>query len=218
MNAFGRNICGVVPVGPVKPDTHLSHQGTSMYDAAYRAGRRYDQFLAAAAVNRDLWQAVDRRARVAPDTVARARAVPGRWRLLVLADDWCGDAVNILPVVARLADAVDDLELRIVGREEVPGLMDRHLTNGGRAIPVFILLDEAGTCRGWWGPRPTELQSWFEVEGRSLHKDTRYRELRRWYARDRGAAIAAEIAVLLECGESGEHGCHHARHCPSQAA
>lgn len=189
-----------------------------MYDAAYRAGCRYDQFLTDAAANRDLWQAVDRRARVARDTIARARAVPGRWRLLALADDWCGDAVNILPVVAQLSDAVDDLELRIVGRDEVPGLMDRHLTNGGRAIPVFILLDEAGTCRGWWGPRPTKLQRLFEAEGKSLQKDVRYRELRRWYARDRGDTIADEISALLECGESGEHGCHHARYCLSQAA
>lgn len=45
-----------------------------------------------------------RRARVSPEPVGTARDVPGRWRLLTIADDWCGDAVNILPVVARLAE------------------------------------------------------------------------------------------------------------------
>lgn len=129
----------------------------------------------------------------------RARGLPGDWRLLAIADDWCGDAVNILPVVSQLVARIDTLALKIVSRESRPELMDRHLTNGSRSIPVLILLDDEGTCRGWWGPRPSELQAWFEAEGRPLPKEDRYRELRRWYARNRGAAIAEEVVALVAC-------------------
>jgi hypothetical protein len=33
-----------------------------------------------------------------------------------------------------------------------------------------------------------------------LSKEERYLELRRWYARDRGASIAREITDLIRCG------------------
>jgi len=168
-----------------------------MYERAFADAISFDSFLEEVEANRDLWQALAKRARIAPDLAARVQETPGRWRLLAIAEDWCGDAVNILPVIERLSEAVDGLELGIVGRDDHPELMDRHVTNGGRAIPIVILLDEEGSCRGWWGPRPSALQAWFEREGRDLPKVERYRELRRRYARDRGQAIAREIADLI---------------------
>lgn len=191
-----------------------------MYEQAYREGTAFEPFLEDAEKNRELWHAMAPRARVPIETVERARSVPGDWRLLAIADDWCGDAVNILPVVARLVEQVDTLELRIVGRESSPDLMDRHLTNGSRSIPVLILLDDQGVCRGWWGPRPSELQAWFEAEGRPLPNDERYRELRRWYARNRGVAIADEIAELIACATRPEaRDCSDATHpCPDRLA
>jgi len=173
-----------------------------MYDEAFENGVPFEAFLESVDANRDLWHALAGRARIAPDLAARVRKAPGRWRLLAIAEDWCGDAVNILPVAWRLSEAVESLDLRIVSRDAHPELMDRHLTNGGRAIPVVVLLDEGGSCRGWWGPRPSALQDWFQSEGRKLPKQDRYRELRRRYARDGGRAIARELAELIEHGAS----------------
>ena len=56
-------------------------------------------------------------------------------KLLVIAEDWCGDASNTVPVVAKLADAVPGLELRVILRDANPEVMDRYLTNGSRSIP-----------------------------------------------------------------------------------
>ncbi|MEJ2186818.1 MAG: thioredoxin family protein [Gemmatimonadota bacterium] len=184
-----------------------------MYERAFDAGATFRQFIADAVANRDMWRAMAKRASVPQEVVERVRRVPGRWRLLAIAEDWCGDAVNILPVVARLAAASSRLELRIVRRDAWPELMDHHLTNGTRSIPVIILLDEAGACRGWWGPRPQELQTWFEREGRALPKDARYPELRRWYAQDRGRAIAQELAELVACGASRDGDCASVHPC-----
>lgn len=174
----------------------------TIYEKAYGAGRTFEEFLEGVEANRELWHSMASRARVPGEAAEALAGFPGGWRLLVLADDWCGDAVNILPVVARLVETVDDLELRIVGRDDHPRLMDRHLTGESRSIPVLVLLDPEGRCRGWWGPRPRELQAWFDEEGRRLPKDERYRELRRWYARDRGRAIGEEIVELVQCGLS----------------
>ena len=171
------------------------------YDEIFAMGRSFDQFLEGTVANGELWHALARRAVHNAPADHPIAAVSGQWRLLVIADDWCGDAVNVLPVVARLASSAN-IELRIVGRDEHTGLMDRHLTKGSRSIPVVILLDREGRPRGWWGPRPRPLQDWFDRAGRPLPKEERYRELRRWYARDRGDTIASEIAALIRCGAS----------------
>ncbi len=45
-------------------------------------------------------------------------------------------------------------------------LIDRYLTNGGRAIPIYLFLNEQGEVIGKWGPRAPELQQ-LVVEMRS---------------------------------------------------
>ena len=132
------------------------------------------------------------------DLVRRSEATGGRWHLLVLAEDWCGDAVQTLPFVATLADTAHNIDLRVVGREANPDLMSAHLTGQSRSIPVVILLDANFQERGWWGPRPALLQGWALGEGASLPKADGYRERMRWYARDRGIATLTEIVELME--------------------
>jgi hypothetical protein len=166
-------------------------------EQAYQMARCFPDFLVGVEAKRELWHSLAARAPLFPEMVERVAAVPGSWRLLVIADDWCGDAVNTLPAVARLAEAAPNLEMRVVGRDEAADLMDRHLTAGARAIPVILVLDEEGEERGWWGPRPRELQDWFQRMGRDMPIEERYKEMRRWYARDRGATAVSEVAGLV---------------------
>ena len=164
----------------------------------YLAAAMFDDFVAAAQVNQVLWRAVAKGARLPEGAVERARALGGAWHLLVLNEDWCGDAVNTVPVLARLADEASNLDLRLLGRDANPDLMDAHLTGGARSIPVAVLLDADYRERAWWGPRPAELQRWVMTEGQSLPKAERYREVRKWYARDRGRSTVEEVLALIE--------------------
>jgi hypothetical protein len=163
----------------------------------YESGATIEQFIAGAESNQDLWRSVYARASVPEELALRARQLPAR-HLLVLAEDWCGDAVNTVPVLARLAEAVHGLDLRILGRDANPDLMDRHLSHGARAIPVVMVLDEEFRELGWWGSRPEPLQAWVRTEGQALDKGARYREVRRWYARDRGRTTLEEVIGLMD--------------------
>jgi hypothetical protein len=164
-----------------------------------------EEFIEQAEENQELWRAVHARARVPAELIERLRALPAKRYLLVLLEDWCGDAVNTVPAVARLAEALPGLELRVLRRDEHPELMDAHLSGTSRAIPVVIVLDEHFRELGWWGTRPRELQAWFRSpEAQAMEKADRYREMRRWYARDAGRSTLEEIAVLLEAGGVGE--------------
>ena len=156
--------------------------------------------LASATKNVELWEAVWRRASLPDVFVQRIAALAGAWHLLVLSADWCGDAVNVVPLVARLAELAPNADLRILDRDENPDIMNAHLTGLSRSIPVVIALDENFEERGWWGPRPTELQRWVLGEGQLLDKNERYREIRTWYARDRGVTTLDEVVAMMERG------------------
>lgn len=157
------------------------------------------EFVERAVANHQLWQDMTRRAKPSMDAVARGRALPAKRRLLVLLEDWCGDAINTIPMLAALADQVPQLTLRVLERDQNPDLMDRHLSNGARAIPVVIVLDEQFQELGWWGSRPAPLQAWTtSADARAMASGDRYREIRRWYARDRGLTTLDEVLTLLE--------------------
>ena len=156
----------------------------------------FREYLEGVEANRGLWHAVYRKVRLPEDVVRRVREIPARFRIVALSEDWCGDAVNTLPVVARLADAAG-WDMRVLERDENDDLMSTHLTGeSSRSIPVVILYDEDFVEHGWWGPRPRELQEWVLGEGASLPPPERYREVRRWYARDRGRSTLKELLEL----------------------
>ncbi|MEP7345651.1 MAG: thioredoxin family protein [Gemmatimonadaceae bacterium] len=170
----------------------------SLTPERYQGAADYHGYVAAATKNVELWNGLYRTLPLPQRFVDRARAVPGRWHLLVLSEDWCGDAVNTIPLIARLVEEVPSLDLRILARDQNLDVMAEHLTNGTKSIPVVMVLDEHFVERGRWGPRPTQLQSWVISEGMELPKDDRYRKTRQWYARDRGETTLEEVVSLLE--------------------
>ena len=175
----------------------------------------FHEYVGAATKNQELWQGVYRLARVPEDLIARAGNLPGNWKLLVLSEDWCGDAVNTIPVLQRLAEHSPNLELRLLARDANPELMDAHLSpTGARAIPVVMVLDENFREHGWWGSRPGPLQEWFLAEGLAMPKDERYLRVRAWYARDRGRSTLDEVLTIAECAA----GIGPAERCAARAA
>lgn len=172
----------------------------------FRAAATMEELLGSVEKNVELWTAMWRHARVDEEYVRRVSALPGHWHLLVLSEDWCGDAVNTVPIVARLAERCPNLDLRVLARDENPDIMDAHLTGTSRSIPVIIVLDDTFAERGWWGPRPTVLQHWVSGQGQLLEKSARYREARTWYARDRGRTTLGEVVSIIELAAATDAG------------
>ena len=153
----------------------------------------FDQFVAASGPEHTgLWEGIHRLARVPEWALDAGRSLPPL-HFLAIVEDWCGDASNTVPVLAKWADQVTAAELRLLRRDEHPGLMDRYLTNGARAIPIVIALDAEFRELGHWGPRPSELQDWVRANRPVLPKTELYPQIRRWYARDRGESTLREI-------------------------
>jgi selT/selW/selH-like putative selenoprotein len=83
--------------------------------------------------------------------------------VLALAEDWCGDVINNLPVLGRLAEVSGKINLRVFLRDQNLDIMDQYLKEGQfRSIPVFVFFDANFNELGYWIERPvrvTELQA-----------------------------------------------------------
>jgi hypothetical protein len=153
----------------------------------------YEAFLASCRADHcGLWLGVYRLARI-PDWARVAVPEGAQRKLLVIAEDWCGDASNTVPVVAKLVDMVPGFDLRVIQRDKHPEVMNQFLTNGSRSIPIVIALDENFEEIGHWGPRPSELQTWVMTNKGAMPKSELYPQVRKWYARDRGEATLREV-------------------------
>ncbi len=71
---------------------------------------------------------------------------------------------------------------------------------------MAVLLDEDGVPRGSWGPMPEPLQARVMQELGEHSKADRYRDIRTWYAKDRGVTTAQEVAPLVEVAAETVHG------------
>ena len=79
-------------------------------------------------------------------------------KVIVISEDWCGDAMLNNPVLLRIAEE-SNIDVRFVLRDQNLELIDQYLTNGtSRSIPIFIFIDENGTEKTVWGPRAPKLQ------------------------------------------------------------
>lgn len=119
---------------------------------------------------------------------------------LVISEPWCGDAANIVPVLALIAGKNEKINFRIILRDENPEIMDKYLTNGGRAIPMLIIFDsDSGKELAVWGPRPSSLKS--IIKELKNKPDYRFDELKKtiqlWYAENKSKDIQKEIFDLL---------------------
>ena len=120
---------------------------------------------------------------------------------LVLSEGWCGDAAQILPVIQKMVEVTDKVELKIALRDDNDALMQHFLTNGGKAIPKLIVLDaETLEVVLDWGPRPHGAKQLI-LDYKAAHgvvDEPAKIELQKWYLHDKGISIQNEIVEMHE--------------------
>ncbi len=174
----------------------------------FESGLTYEMYIQTVTKHEGLWSGVYDHLRVPADALHRLESLPGRRNVLVLAEDWCGDAASLVPVLAKLAaEAPELIDLRILKRDENQDIMDEHLSHGGRSIPIAIVFDDDMNKLGWWGPRPGPAQALFREKlrdykaGRLTDKREEVnRPVLKWYRLDRGRHTIDEFLTILERG------------------
>lgn len=119
---------------------------------------------------------------------------------LVIAEGWCGDVAQILPIIKLMTDSVDNIELKVVFRDENDTLMSEFLTNGARSIPKLIILNENLEVINHWGPRPEAAKNLI-LDYKAKHgivDEPAKIALQKWYLDDKGMTTMKEIVAMLQ--------------------
>lgn len=142
----------------------------------------------------------DKTLKVSEEAQQKLSDFSGKITWLVITESWCGDAAHVVPVLNKLAELNDNIDLKLVIRDENLELMDMFLTNGGRAIAKLIMLDtETGEVLNTFGPRPSEataLVNNYKAEYGKLTPEFK-EDLQLWYNKDKGQIIIKDIAQML---------------------
>lgn len=119
---------------------------------------------------------------------------------LVIAEGWCGDAAQILPIIKLMAEASKNIDLKLVFRDENEELIHLFLTNGAKSIPKLIILDENSNVINHWGPRPEGAKNGiidYKAKNGIVDEAAKI-ALQKWYLEDKGISTMKEIVVILQ--------------------
>ena len=133
--------------------------------------------------------------------VSKFKAIQSKYIWLVIAEGWCGDAAQILPIFNKMSEVSDHIDFKIVFRDDNEALMNLFLTNGSKSIPKLIILDKNTlNVIADWGPRPKGaidlVQNYKDKFGEI--DDTIKTELQMWYLHDKGMGTQNEIIQMLQ--------------------
>ena len=135
-----------------------------------------------------------------PAQETRVKSTANNLKLLVITEGWCGDASQILPVVEKLANALN-VSTHYVLRDENMELMEKYKTNGAASIPIIIGVNEENEEAFRFGPRPQagmEMLSRFKSNPDTYSADDFHEDLQKYYNNNKGEDIVNEILDLID--------------------
>ena len=126
--------------------------------ARFDKGLTYDAYKEQMTRNRDRLEQNEHSVELSKQDLAAFRELPRPVKVVVLAEDWCGDVIANLPVLARLATDSGKLDVRIFLRDQNDDIMQRYLNKGQfKSIPVFVFFDQDFRELGHWIERPASV-------------------------------------------------------------
>ncbi len=149
-------------------------------------------------LNNKRMKRLDKTIKISEETISEFQKVTAPQTWLVITEGWCGDAAQNIPVLQKIADTTDKVDLRIVLRDENLPLMDLFLTNGGRSIPKLIALDKDNNVINTWGPRPstaTKMVADYKEKNGTI--DAQFKQdLQVWYNKNKGKNVQEDLVKL----------------------
>ncbi len=115
--------------------------------------------------------------------------------VLVISEDWCGDAVLNLPIIARMVEVMPRADLQVAYRSQHRALREILFARGVTQLPVAIFMEDNFEVLALWEEHPEIHREQFEEWKRSnpeflrikataeLSDDERREKLEPFYAR-----------------------------------
>jgi hypothetical protein len=128
-------------------------------------GLTTEEYVAGMSVNQTEMKKIIEQFSLTKEERNRLEALKGKGlKVIVLTEDWCGDALLNNPILLKIAEEID-MDVRFLLRDQNLELMDQYLTNGtARSIPIYIFINNEGEEVAVWGPRASKIQEMVSAE------------------------------------------------------
>ena len=151
----------------------MTQQASVVTPQRFDQGVSYETYMGQIKVNKARFEDFYNNFSVTSEDTAALKELVGKAngpaKMLVLGEDWCGDVIRGLPVLARIAEA-SGMHMTIFPRDENHDIMNEFLKNGQwMSIPVAVFYTKDHEYITHWIERP-EIA---EQEMEQIEKDIR---------------------------------------------
>lgn len=121
----------------------------------FHNGLLYDDFLTqhGTDAHRSNWNSVYEAVSLSDTQTETIKAFTREMRVLCFAGAWCGDCVEQCPILQRIAELNDFIELRFVDRDASEELKESMILCGGARVPQMIIFSEEDFFVSRYGDR-----------------------------------------------------------------
>jgi thiol-disulfide isomerase/thioredoxin len=151
----------------------MTQQASVVTPQRFDQGVSYETYMGQIKVNKARFEDFYNNFSVTAEDTAALKELVGKAngpaKMLVLGEDWCGDVIRGLPVLARIAEA-SGMQMTVFPRDENHDIMNEFLKNGQwMSIPVAVFYTKDHEYITHWIERP-EIA---EQEMEQIEKDIR---------------------------------------------
>ncbi len=151
----------------------MTQQASVVTPQRFDQGVSYETYMGQIKVNKARFEDFYNNFSVTAEDTAALKELVGKAngpaKMLVLGEDWCGDVIRGLPVLARIAEA-SGMQMTVFPRDENHDIMNEFLKNGQwMSIPVAVFYTKDHEYISHWIERP-EIA---EQEMEQIEKDIR---------------------------------------------
>jgi thiol-disulfide isomerase/thioredoxin len=113
------------------------------FKSKFEQGLDYKSFMESSKEHeQSRWQAVYDRVSLTDDQKKLLDGFTRKMNVLCMTGAFCGDCVRQCPIMQRIAEASDVIDLKFVDRDTNPDLSERLKILGGNRVPVVVFLSE----------------------------------------------------------------------------
>ena len=151
----------------------MTQQASVVTPQRFDQGVSYETYMGQIKVNKARFEDFYNNFSVTAEDTAALKELVGKAngpaKMLVLGEDWCGDVIRGLPVLARIAES-SGMQMTVFPRDENHDIMNEFLKNGQwMSIPVAVFYTKDHEYISHWIERP-EIA---EQEMEQIEKDIR---------------------------------------------
>jgi hypothetical protein len=160
----------------------------------FEQGMTFQQYLDQMGTNKETFTKFLSEIVIRPEDKEALAKLGKKLKVMVITEDWCGDALYNVPVLAKLVEGNPNIETRVFLRDKNADLMDQYLNQGMyRSIPVFAFFDENMNEVARLLERPSKITDQLEKKMLEVRRSMRSENLEQWRQ-----DVVGEVRSLLK--------------------